>query len=115
MGERVMEERAMGRPGIRRRPDASGEGRGLGRGLGEGRGFGDRGETKSFFDAASNTLYFYVDDQKSQEGIGEGLGEAGIATEENELVEACKTGFITLFFHLDGLVTYFSFTQTWSA
>ena len=27
MGERVMEERAMGRPGIRRRPDASGEGK----------------------------------------------------------------------------------------
>ena len=26
VGERVMEERAMGRPGIRRRPDASGEG-----------------------------------------------------------------------------------------
>jgi len=48
VGERVMEERAMGRPGIRRRPDASGEGRGLGRGLGEGRGFGDRDDRGGF-------------------------------------------------------------------
>ena len=39
-------------------------------------------------------IFFCIDVKISQEGIGEGLEEAaGIATEETDLVEACKTGF----------------------
>ena len=46
-------------------------------------------------------IYFCIDVKISQEGIGEGLEEAaGIATEETDLVEACKTGFFTHFLSL---------------